>query len=435
MPDDEEEETQQRSAGRPNLYWARVREEQERDVFKGEYRAVRLPRSGPQSVGAEDVQGSYDLCWCGLPEGHDWVGKDRGRKHPRKVDAVTAGKAEQPSVDNRVSKRELNGFDDDVSEIIVAAVNIYGLRYRLTKTGVYLYPKDGSPPHLIHKGARPRSIKAMRLWFIKHVVELDKVNSSGLVRPGNNAADLVANDLERKLKNSLTEDEMDDAIGQLARELNSPEHQPTVEAPTPTKKAVANPRLAHVTSKKAATPPQSTEARPERVRKERGDTMPYATKPGIVDWRNPEGQWGPYRRKKDGLLVEGFERMGATNQIRCTQTKADGSPCGWTGTGQAMAGHMLNHDPERRESLWGDAAQEKKKRTVYTAHVTEKVQAALDILHEAVGYQPPEPETNTAEVKELTKKVKDLERQMDHLIAERDEVQARLDLMREALRA
>lgn len=402
---DEEETDTTGGRGRPNLWWQRQREEAERDVFKGEYTTIRHPKSGHQTVKPEDVQGSYELCWCGLPEGHDWVGKAQGRKHPRKVDEVTASKAE-PNEVPRVSPRELNGFEDDVRKMVVEAVNTYGLRYRITARGAILYPKDGSDPYTIHKNARPRSIKAMAIWMVKHVEEVEP---------------------QRK-----TKVESDD-IRRLAEAVNSPERP--VPTPPPAKKE----QSVHEIPEAVA---QSTEAleEPRRYKgRDASDTLSYESKPEVPDWRNPPGQWGPYRRKHDGSVVEGFERLGDTIEVRCTRNNDDGTPCGWTGQTKGLAGHLIHHDPQRREGLWGKAAQEKKKRTVYSKQVTDQVLAALNILHEAVGFEVPKVDD---------KKVTDLEKRVDFLtkrnallekqVAENadlrkayDDLRAKLELLRD----
>lgn len=46
----------------------------------------RVPGTGPR----DNPLGQYGGCWCGLPNGHDWPGKNDGDPHPRETRRTAA---------------------------------------------------------------------------------------------------------------------------------------------------------------------------------------------------------------------------------------------------------------------------------------------------------------------------------------------------------
>lgn len=377
---EQEEEALPKTGSRPNQYWKEQREAAERDVFKGEYRGVRQPKPGAQAVKPEDVIGQYELCWCGETEGHEWPGKALGRRHPRKA-SMSASAELQPEAP-RVSRVQIKHFDDEVMDIILRAVNDYGVRYRISQRGIILYPKDGSEAYTIHANAQPRSIKAARIWFVKHVADVGNVSIKEAVK---------------KVPERTTVDTAD--IAELAAELNGPEHQGKA----------ALPPVAPPVPKPPAKKAEAQSIEPEEV---------------AADQAEP---WVPMVRKKDGSPVPGFERWGNTEKVRCIQNKDDGTRCGWEGRAAAVSGHNMNHDKAHQEAMWGAKAQDKKRDTIANRMVHERVTAAIKLLHQAIGEEPQKADTKkyTAQIDELTKQVAKLK-------TENDDLRARIDLMREA---
>ena len=170
---DEEEEEEKKTPGRPSAWWAEhkndVAEATDRAAtFDGAVRGVRQGTHGGQAtVRPEDTTGSLTYCWCGLPFDHDWPGKDRGRKHPREVSGMTAATA---GAEQRIERRNLRAYNDDLVDVIVEAVNGYHARYRMQKNGIVLFPPDGTQGITLNARASARQVKSARLWFLRHCV-------------------------------------------------------------------------------------------------------------------------------------------------------------------------------------------------------------------------------------------------------------------------
>lgn len=169
----EEEEEEKKTRGRPSAWWAEhksdVQDASDRAAtFDGAVRGVRQgTHGGEKQVTSADVIGDLTLCWCGLPFDHDWPGKDRGRKHPREVSGMTATTG---STQQRIERRQLRAYNDDLVDVIVEAVNGYGARYRMQKNGVVLFPPDGTQGITMNARASSNQVKSARLWFLRHCV-------------------------------------------------------------------------------------------------------------------------------------------------------------------------------------------------------------------------------------------------------------------------
>jgi hypothetical protein len=171
IEDDEEEE--KGTPGRPNAWWAEHKGDVEdaagrAATFDGAVRGVSQgPHGGQQTVKPEDTTGSLTYCWCGLPFDHDWPGKDQGRKHPREEATVTQAGA---TSEQRIERRQLRAYNDDLVDVIVEAVNGYHARYRMQKNGIVLFPPDGTTGITLNARASARQVKSARLWFLRHCV-------------------------------------------------------------------------------------------------------------------------------------------------------------------------------------------------------------------------------------------------------------------------
>jgi hypothetical protein len=164
--DEEDEEEQAKPRGRPNAWWAEhkgdIEETKEQaTTYDAGYRAVpRSRRGGEQTVHPDDVVGSMGYCWCGLPYDHDWPGK-----HPRLETSMTTAETGQ-----RIERRQLRAYHDDLVDVITEAVNVYGARYRLQRNGILLFPPDGTQGITIAARHSARQVRSARLWFLRHCV-------------------------------------------------------------------------------------------------------------------------------------------------------------------------------------------------------------------------------------------------------------------------
>jgi hypothetical protein len=179
--DDEKDET--KGTGRPNAYWQRIRLEQQQgepepDNFGGGFRGVPpAPHGGAAAVKPDDTIGSDDLCWCGRPAGHDWPGKDRGRKHPR----------EEPTLNTRttehVDRRDLRAYHSRLLDFILQCVNDDGLRYRVGKNSTILYPPDSTAPATVYARNTERQVRQLQKWYVNHVYPFKKDPNEQPVEP------------------------------------------------------------------------------------------------------------------------------------------------------------------------------------------------------------------------------------------------------------
>jgi len=173
QPEEEENGTggSTKQGGRPNAFWARVREEQieseeKGDTYGGAYRGVPAPkRGGQQTVKPDDTIGAVTRCWCGQPVNHDWPGKAGGAKHP-KMNGDT-----MPNTATGLDRRDLRAWSRVLQDFILHCVNGKGLKYRVTNNSLILYPKDGTTPMTIAARNSDRQIRQLERWYKEHVEE------------------------------------------------------------------------------------------------------------------------------------------------------------------------------------------------------------------------------------------------------------------------
>ena len=178
---DEEEEEGTKVRGRPNAYFASLRDEvapdprDAVDTYGATFRGVPAPgHGGSQHVQPEETLGSADLCWCGLPKNHLWPGKAFGAKHPK----------EGIMSDTHIDRRVLTGYNRKVADLVIQAVNHRGLRYRLAKNSLILYPNDDSRPFTVYARATDKQLRDFGAWYTKHAM----TDTSKAVQPETVAA-------------------------------------------------------------------------------------------------------------------------------------------------------------------------------------------------------------------------------------------------------
>lgn len=339
-----DEEDVQPKTGR-SAYWAGVFSG---DGFSGSYRGVKpAPHGGAASVKPEDTIGSLDDCWCGLPNGHDWPGKDRGAKHPR-GEVVSA----QAQRQDRFDRSQMRKFDRRVTDMVAMLHDQYGVRVRMQDgTHALLYPPDGTRPFRIAE-ERPAE---------QQLAYLEKF-----------AAQHVAP--------HVTEVKVED----LVERFNDP-----------TKKA-------HPKSKDPDSEPVPVEVAEVAVETEATDS--------IDDPSNlpPEG-WHQYRSDKTGEPLNWWESDDGERWM-C-------QICGHVTTEKlGIGGHGRAHSGRAKSSAVRQG------RSQHVQSLLRKLAIACDVDLNV---------TSDAQAKKIAK----LEERLAAVTAERDEYKARLDLIREGLRA
>lgn len=406
----EEEEGTTGTTGKPNAYWADVRAKQELEALReqgygGDFRAIKMPKAGPKRVSAKETIGDYATCWCGQPEGHDWPGKDKGRRHPRtpkttrEESPVSAMTDEAPSI----TRRELRAYHEDLIEVVLRAVNDYGVRYRLRNNGCLLYPPDGSTPYTIHARNSDSQVRDARKWFVNHIVGFTEEKGHPLAK-----VEALAEDFDMREKTRM-----------LAEKLNTEEH-PVPEKETPTQRRNRKERERRAAVK--AAQPAPSPAPPLKARQE----------PASDADRQPPAD---FHVRETGDYEEGWELWHTKAGDERPDWETDGTwvrcrLCGWaTSHPHRVSSHTnTKHNPETQAKMWGQEAQQLKRETRAKHGLERSIHAAVEILNKAVG-------KTEADTSGLEKRIATLTAERDQWKSKADDLQARLDLMKEALRA
>lgn len=407
--DDDDKKAQ---PGKPNAYWAERRAEEdgsvtEPDNYGGSFRGTRpAPHGGSVTVRDTDVIGSDELCWCGEPAGHDWPGKAAGRKHPKKNVDRSNTMATHARTDRteapRIGVRDLRAYHADLQEVILLAVNQYGVKYRLANSQCMLYAPDGvSKPFIVHARNSQREVKSLRIWFAQHVLGVDdQGNPTNPLVKGAEALlrDVVAR--QDKVDKETRQELADVAVEQLeelARAVNDPAEHPEKKA---AKKAA---------SKKAAAQPEKAE--------------------GEGSVTEPDGEWVTYVNHK-GVENPLFETNGT--RYRCRECIGTDHPYD-SESRSGIGGHtrMWHRD---RENLHGPEARTKAVETSRVNKVTEDVKAAIDLLAGAVGITIADRSAEAElriEVDNLTEQLLAAEASRDEWKKRAEEVEAKMALAKE----
>jgi hypothetical protein len=278
-------------------------------------------------VRPEDTKGSITYCWCGLPFDHDWPGKERGRKHPRGEAMSTAPN----TTENRIERRQLRAYDDDLADVIVEAVNGYNARYRFQKNGVVLFPPDGTQGITLHARSSSRQVKSARLWFLRHCV--------GVGEDGKPVNPMVADPTvlvedHRKRVDRVREEARAEALETLAEMKQGPQESSLSEPEQPTEQPADDP-----------------------------------------------DEWRPYVHRDGETVNEVFETNGTI--YRCKVCK--GTPDAYQTTGpRGIGGHVRakHRDPD---TLHGPEARARAVETKRVKRLTRQVEDAVKILNDALG--------------------------------------------------
>jgi len=371
---DEEEEPQPR--GRPNAYFA----DHEIDTYGGSFRGTRpAPHGGSTSVSPDDTYGSLDLCWCGLPFDHDWPGKAGGARHPREG----KNKMNAPEEPTRIDRRQLRAYHSDIADVILTAVNEYGARHRTTHNSVILFPPDGSQPYTVNARNGDRQVRNARTWFVRHCI------------PKGESIEKI-----KKRASKVVDDNM---LKELADTMNSEEHLRPEEA-------VADPVLEKAEAAGMAAVEKAAQEAAAEVMAEPVEEPPAT-----------EGEWVPYRvnlGKRDERVHEFYVMRG--EEVKCTID-------GWIGTKRGAGGHTRTHHTDTTD-LWGPEAKRKAVETHFAKKIKGDVEAAIKLLQAAIGTNPEQ------DLESLLEENLQLKAQVVELEGQVAELQARIDLAREAFK-
>lgn len=317
----EKQDDDSQGGPRPNAYWQRIREsgesEPEPDTFGGGFRGVpAAPHGGAATVRPEQVIGSDDLCWCGLAAGHDWPGKDKGRKHPKE------GKAVNTMASTTVDRRDLRAYHARLQDFVMQCVNEDRLRFRIGKNSVILYPPDSTNPATVYARNSDRQIRQLQKWYVAHVYphlakDEEPVEESVVEKLAKTINDPVEHPREkRRAPGSLDEADLprtaEDEDTPRGKDPDPPLVAPPVEGlvPRPTKQ------------KRSKTTKDAQEAAAVTTP---GEWVPYVTYNGDVHERIEMDGLGHYRCREclgtdHEYLSESRQGIGGHNRIYHTDT-------------------------------------------------------------------------------------------------------------------
>jgi hypothetical protein len=392
------------------------------DGFTGSFRGVPAPkRGGSAYVRPEDTLGDQEHCWCGLPAGHDWQGKAGGAPHPRTEKGIEMTAAARNLVSERLDKRQLRKFDDRVARMVMSLVNEHGVPYRMQKDGVHvlLYPLNNAHGGRPYKVGEARGAEQTMAYLETWVTEA--------VTPA-----LVASQAEL-----LAAKFNDPTKVRRIRKDQSQETQATQEPQetTPSQEATESPES-------DATPRVAVEDRKHPFQPDPVDPVAYAALP---EGASPQPE-GYIRATARG------ERNSNRGEPLNWWVKEDGSHykcmfCDYEAeTLYGKAAHMRMHtmSAEQRSELSGRAGAAKNER--------KKIEAArmsLLMLAEITGVSLTDDEKYAVQADKLKVQADKLKREIENLAeqltkvtaklekvtTERDDLKARYELIREAMRA
>lgn len=275
-------------------------------------------------------------------------------------------RVEQPE---RVSAKELRGWNKDVVDLIREVVNDYGIRYRSTSRGsgaLLLYPPDGGQPFKISNRRPADQTLKYLLAFARECI------------PGFRADE---------------EERVEEKKQDLAAAFSSPERD---NHPPKSAKAVQPPK------EQPVSPTQITSARP--VKPDAPTTPPIRREdvPGISE------EWQHFVTEDNGYLGWSMALVDGNPTMRCDRCMEAGKPPFYTRWFNGMGGHGRSHGP-----TGVDAQREQAKK------VRGAVEDAVLVLSEAIGL-----DITGGSSAELEAKVSKLEKNVADLTAERDELLA-----------
>lgn len=299
--------------------------------------------------------------------------------------------ATMPHENPRLDGRTLRRFPTPVAKMLQELANTYGVRWRMAKDGnhVFLYP-----PREI--AGDPNSTRPFKV---------------GSHRPVDQAMRYLEGWVEDYVRPWLMERQQE----ALASKFNDP---------TKRQKAAVEPAVEPVAPQPTPEPPAPQDPAPASPAPdpEGEDPLTFESDPqadGLDDLMPPEGyeQWYTQERHSGRRSVKSnwWKKVGENEWVCKT--------CGHTQRGDRLEGsHQKSHKDAREIAAAAATARAKK------GARTRKIKRAMLMLSEATGVDLGD---NTA----LEKKVERLTADLAKVTKERDDYKARLDLIKEGLRA
>lgn len=406
--DDEDDKVSgKQHAGKPNAYWQRVRDAEEDDVepdtYGGGYRGVRAaPHGGQATVSERDLIGSDEDCWCGRPAGHDWPGKDKGRKHPKEGNMNT-------QITDRIERKDLRAYHARLQDFVMQCINDDKVRFRIGKNSVILYPPDGTNPATVYARNSDRQVKALQKWYVTHVHPfLEAVEAA-------DAGTLSETDLAK-----------------LQQKVNDPKEHP------PAKKAAAKPVKQPVEEVPVAPPVAPPQPVDKPVDPPTREASEYPRE-SIQAANKAVGDWRPYIREKTGPSPN-IETNGT--HIRCRTCLGTEHEL-LSDNPRSAGGHNRIWHTDT-STLYSPEAREKAVDSWKSTEIRGRVEDAIAILHGVLGNESPDNKIKALEkevarlTRENAKLVKKAERPdnsdaLAKVTARAEEAETKLALLRETL--
>lgn len=348
------------------------------DNFGSGFRGVPTVHKGSQYVRPEQTLGDDTRCWCGEVVNHPWPGKENGRKHPKEGNMSTTTQV--------LNRSNLSAYSRPIQDFILNAVGKDGLDYKIKNNGTLLYPPDGSTAITVFARNSDRQIRSLEQWYRKHVLPS---------REEPVADKAVIEKLAEKMN-----DPIEHPMGKRTGDPGAPirvDYQPAAPVETP----VAQDAVVEPPAAVAVVPKAVVESDVEWHQLVKRDKTPSP-------WWDTDGN-GNYRCRachEEGKSYIKENNIGLGGHVHATHkggTKAIRDP-------EAQArGHNTRI---RRNKMVRDVAL--------------AVQALVE------EYDNNSPSGIGIDFGGNSAKVAQLERQVADLVAERDELLARLALMKEA---
>lgn len=398
--EDEEEEKSSGTTGRPNAYWQarRLAEKGEPDTFSGSFRGVPTPHAGQQTVKPEDTKGAGHLCWCGEPYNHDWPGKAAGTKHPKGTSVTTMTEAPP-----RIDRRQLRAYHRDLQEVILAAVNQYGCRFKMNNSHTVLYAHDGEHTYKVPARNNEQAVNRTRDWFAKYVVGLD-VETGKIANPMVKDGKVLIDDLEAREKRDRQEE------ARKAEERRQAAIEQTLRDEEE-RKLLAD---------------QEAILRLAKAKNSEEHPVPKPPKPAV---ESPVETWTTYVSSRTGIPNEQFETDGTA--VRCKECIGTDHYI-LEGGARGVGGHtrMWHRD---RTTMYDEDAMARKVDSGKATRLSRKVAGAIDLLIEATGYQGDS--ARIAELEAENERLRSRCADVEAANKRADDAEARLALIQEAIRA
>jgi len=342
-------------------------------------------------------------CWCGLPHNHDWPDKDKGAPHPREESTVTVESTESPQLTMRMMRKFPNG----VARMVTKLCNEHGVKWRFTKDGnhVLLYPPmaidgDANSTRPFKVGShRPEAqgIKYLETWVENYVQPwLLKQQAEELARKVNDPTKTVRKPAPRPSPAPVAQ-------------------EPTPPPPTPPSPAPAPPA--------PAPDPGGTDPVPFTE----GEKMLAAGIEGARKAGRELGQFAAERRKESKGLAD-------------NEFATDEAPDGWVGV-KDTRGQAANwwKRPGKNEWMCKDCGEIYTQNTGRGGHQRLHSQATKDSLlrirtkTHLLGIAR-DMGIDLSDDK-VSKRIARLEADLAKVTQQRDDLQARYDLIKEAMKA